>query len=182
MVAHKYDYMPIYTYDDYIHWEGQWELIYGMAFAMAPAPMPKHQKISNKIAWQLENILQKCTECQALLPVDWKVDNSTVVQPDNLVVCHEPLDKSYIQKAPKMIFEILSKSTMQKDTQLKYEIYQNEGVKYYIIVDPKDNFAKVYCLNREGRYIKYAEAYNESIEFEITECHFSFQFDFGLIW
>ncbi len=180
-LAHKYDYTPIYSYEDYLHWEGKWELIYGTAFAMSPMPMPKHQKISNKIARYLDEALEKCQACQALLPVDWKIDNSTVVQPDNLVVCNEPLDKSYIQKAPKIIFEILSPSTMQKDLHLKYELYQNEGVEYYVIIDPNDSFAKIYRL-RGGKYIKYGEACHESIAFEIEECGSVFEFNFGLIW
>jgi len=180
-LAHKYDYTPIYTYDDYIHWEGKWELIYGSAFAMSPAPMPKHQKISNKIAWQLENLLHDCPMCQALLPVDWKIDNSTIVQPDNLVVCNEALDKSYIQKAPKIIFEILSPSTAQKDTHLKYQIYQNEGVEYYVIVDPSDSFAKIYRLH-EGKYMTYAQTYNDTVNFKLDEVSCTFDFNFGLIW
>ena len=83
MSASKKEYLPNYTYDDYKKWEGNWELIYGVPYAMAPAPMIKHQAISNKIAWQLQNNLKECKACQALLPIDWKIDESTVVQPDN---------------------------------------------------------------------------------------------------
>jgi len=42
--------LPSYTYEDYKLWEGDWELIYGVPYAMAPAPMIKHQAISSKIA------------------------------------------------------------------------------------------------------------------------------------
>ena len=74
MSAMKKEYYPNYSYDDYKLWEGDWELIYGVPYAMAPAPMIKHQAISNRIAWQLQEVLQKCEKCQALLPIDWKVD------------------------------------------------------------------------------------------------------------
>ena len=60
MGAIKKEYLPNYTYDEYVLWEGNWELIYGVPYAMAPAPMIKHQAISNKIAWQLQNVLQAC--------------------------------------------------------------------------------------------------------------------------
>ena len=63
------------------------------------------------------------------------------LQPDNLVVCYEPKG-SYITKAPSLIFEILSKSSAQKDQKTKYQIYEREGVSYYIIVDPVDRVAK----------------------------------------
>jgi len=179
MSAIKKEYLPNYTYDDYKKWEGNWELIYGVPYAMAPAPMIKHQAISNKIAWQLQNVLQECEVCQALLPIDWKIDESTVVQPDNLVICHTPQEEAYIKKAPKVIFEILSKSTATVDKNLKYELYEKEGVNYYIIVDPKESIAKVYRLN-DGRYIKVCDAYEDSVDFDLNEC--SFTFDFAKIW
>ena len=179
MAAIKKEYLPNYTYDEYKKWEGNWELIYGVPYAMAPAPMIKHQAISNKIAWQLQDILQECKACQALLPIDWKIDESTVVQPDNLVICHTPLEEAYIKKAPKVIFEILSKSTAVVDKNLKYELYEKEGVSYYIIVDPNESIAKVYEL-KEGRYIKVCDVHEESVDFELDEC--SFTFDFSKIW
>jgi len=37
-VAHKY--LPNYTYEDYCQWEGQWELIEGIPYAMSPLPIP----------------------------------------------------------------------------------------------------------------------------------------------
>ena len=48
-----------YTYDDYIKWEGNWELINGMPLAMSPAPMITHQAIANFIANELTNSLLK---------------------------------------------------------------------------------------------------------------------------
>lgn len=31
-----------YTYEDYCQWEGNWEMIYGVPLAIAPAPMINH--------------------------------------------------------------------------------------------------------------------------------------------
>ena len=42
--------LPTYTYKEYLKWKDNWELIYGVAYAMSPAPMIKHQNISAKIA------------------------------------------------------------------------------------------------------------------------------------
>lgn len=174
-------YLPAYTYEDYKLWEGKWELIYGVPYAMLPAPMIKHQNISNKIAWVLQNELINCKECQALLPVDWRVNDETIVQPDNLVICHKPKNAAYISKAPVIIFEILSKSTAQKDLHLKYELYEKEGVKYYVIVDPDEDMAKIY-QNKDGKYIKLLDATDELIEFEIKQCDEKLRFDFSKIW
>lgn len=42
MSAIKKEYLPNYSYDDYVLWEGDWELIYALPSAMAPTPMIKH--------------------------------------------------------------------------------------------------------------------------------------------
>jgi len=179
MSAIKKEYYPSYSYDDYKLWEGDWELIYGIPYAMSPAPMIKHQLISNKIARYLDEALEECGRCKALLPIDWRIDDQTVVQPDNIVICHTPSLEAYIKKAPKIIFEVLSKSTASKDKTLKYDLYEQEGVNYYIIVDPNESIAKVYRL-QDGRYIKVCDAYEDIVKFELDEC--SFKFDFGKIW
>jgi len=181
MGALKIEDIPYYTYDDYVIWEGKWELIYGTAYAMSPAPMIKHQTISNKIARQLDEIFENCKKCKTLLPVDWKISEDTIVQPDNLVICEEETNKSYITKAPKIIFEVLSKSTAKKDEGLKFNLYETEGVNYYIIVNPNDNVAKAYAL-KEGRYIKIGDFTNGKIILTLKEREEAMEFDFSKIW
>ncbi len=181
MGALKIEDLPYYTYEEYKNWKDNWELIYGVAYAMSPAPMIKHQHISSKISWELQNIFNNCRECQVLMPIDWKISDETVVQPDNSVICHNPTNEAYITKAPKIIFEILSKSTAKKDKELKYKLYEQEGVAYYIIVDPIEEIAKVYEL-LNGRYVKVCDASDEVIEFKIEKCSEKMKFDFSKIW
>jgi Uma2 family endonuclease len=171
----KEDYLPDYTYDDYKLWEGEWELISGIPYAMAPAPMIEHQSISSKISYQLHDQLKECTNCKVLLAVDWKIDDQTVVQPDNLVICHTPLNPAFIQKAPNLIFEILSESTKKRDRTVKYDLYEKEGVKYYVIVDPVDKIGKVYQLIN-GRYSCVLTTHDETIDFDLNECTIDFNF------
>ncbi|MFK5985131.1 MAG: Uma2 family endonuclease [Pseudomonadota bacterium] len=167
--------LPHYTYDDYKLWEGKWEIIYGVPYAMSPAPTIKHQSISNKIARILDEQLDNCDFCQALLPVDWKIADDIVVQADNMVICHQPDNDKYLTKAPEIVFEILSKSTAIKDLNTKFELYQSEGVKYYIIVDQFEDTAKVYQLH-QGKLIKMADVSHETINFELSSCLFDFEF------
>ena len=171
---------PHYTYDDYKQWEGRWELINGIAYAMSPAPNLTHQSVSNRIAWALQTALLKhgCQKCQALLPVDWRIDDDTVLQPDNLVVCH-PISGNFLTRAPVLIFEVLSKSTALKDQNLKFKLYEREGVKYYVLVDAENQVAKIYHLH-EGRYIKLADVVDESVDFDLGECRIAFEF--AKIW
>ncbi|MEA3523724.1 MAG: Uma2 family endonuclease [Campylobacterota bacterium] len=177
----KIEDLPSYTYDDYKNWEKEWEIIYGIAYAMSPAPMIKHQNISSKISWELQNIFNNCKKCQVLMPVDWKISDDTIVQPDNSVICHAPTHEAYITKAPEIIFEILSKSTAKKDKELKYRLYEQEGVSYYIIVDPDEEIAKVYVL-KDGRYIKVCDASDEVVTFSIEKCQEKLDFNFSKIW
>ena len=175
MLAQQY--IELYTLEDYQHWEGDWELIYGYPYAMAPSPLVTHQNINMKVARQLSEELDNCPNCQALFEIDWEVSSDTVVKPDTLVICYEPDEK--ITKKPELIFEIASKSTIKRDETLKYELYQQEGVEFYVIVYPKKQIAKVYKL-KDGRYIKAGDFSDETYTFSLEKC--SINFDFSKIW
>ena len=66
MLAYKNEYLPNYTYDDYKQWEGDWELIYGVPYAMSPAPNITHQEINLNIGYELKSKLKACKNCKAL--------------------------------------------------------------------------------------------------------------------
>ncbi|SFV55769.1 hypothetical protein MNB_SV-12-588 [hydrothermal vent metagenome] len=174
MLAQKYE--EYYTVEDYQHWEGEWELIYGSPYA-GPSPMFTHQNINMKIARQLSEKLDNCPKCQAVFEIDWEISSDTVVKPDMLVICYEPDEK--LTRKPELIFEIASPSTVRRDETLKFELYQNEGVEYYVIVYPKKKMAKVYKLNN-GRYIKVDDFSDKSYRFDMDKC--SIDFDFSKIW
>jgi len=171
------DYVEHYSIDDYALWEGDWELIDGMPYAMAPSPMVTHQSINMKIARQLDEELEECLECQALFEIDWEVSSDTVVRPDTLVICYEPDEK--LTKKPEIIFEVASPSTVTKDEKVKFEIYEREGVEYYIIVYPDTKVAKAYEL-KDGRYIKKGDFSDEKTTFTLKNCEI--EFDFSKIW
>jgi len=170
--------LPRYTYEDYKRWEGKWELLEGIPYAMSPSPSWKHQAVSTKIAWQLEEKLRDCPNCIPLISTDWKISEDTVVQPDNLVICYRP-ETPYLTRAPLLIFEVLSKSTALKDRNIKFKLYEREGVKYYVLVEPEDKVAKIFTLEK-GHYVKEADVSKEKVEFELEKCRFTF--DFSLIW
>jgi Uma2 family endonuclease len=68
------------------------------------------------------------------------------------MVCTETND--FITKPPILIVEILSPSTALRDRQVKYDIYQEQGVKYYIIVDPATKKHHAFQL-KDGAYYDY---------------------------
>ncbi len=152
MQAVKIDFTPKYNYEDYQKWEGRWELIEGNAYAMIPFPIIQHQQIDGKIHFQLLKLLENCQKCQVLLPVDWKIDEETGVQPDISVVC-DKIGGKFLDKTPVMIFEILSPSTAFKDRTIKYKLYEIQKVKYHVIIDIQARLAEVFLLEK-GKYKK----------------------------
>ncbi len=170
-------YSEKYTVKDYNSWDGDWELIYGDAYAMAPSPSYGHQFVSGKIYRQLDEKLDTCKKCHTIFEIDLHISNDTVVRPDCMVICYEPDEK--LTKTPEIIFEIVSKSTAKRDEILKFNLYQDEGVKYYIIVYPEEKKAKVYQLI-DFSYKKIGDFSDEVYTFEVKDC--KIEFDFNFIW
>lgn len=150
MAAIDYDSFQYYTYKDYLTWQGRWELIGGVAYAMSPAPYPKHQKTVFKVAQELDKNLECNNElCEVYIsPVDWKVNESTVVQPDVALFCERP-EGQFFSTTPPIIVEVLSKATALKDVTTKKELYEKEGVLFYIIVEPHTEVADLYVLKND---------------------------------
>ncbi|NOQ31382.1 MAG: Uma2 family endonuclease [Helicobacteraceae bacterium] len=174
MGAARLEDLPHYTYEDYKLWDGEWELINGVAYAMAPAPVNKHQILNTKIARELDEKLDECPKCLAIIEADWKIADDLVLRPDASLICYEPDD--YLTKAPEIIFEIISPSTAKNDETLKFDIYEQEGVKYYILVYPDTLFAKLYKLT-DGKYIKVGDFDDESYTFDTKFCKIEFNFN-----
>ena len=175
MEAIQYEYMPNYNYEEYKQWEGEWELIGGVPYAMAPAPVKRHQMLVGYIFSEIISKVGECPECEVLIDSDWKLNSNTVLKPDVAVVCHDSNEK-YISKTPEIIFEVISPSTAQKDEGLKYSIYAKEGVQYYILIYPDDLIAKVY-KNEKSSYQKVGDFDREILSFDEVVCPFSFEFN-----
>ena len=164
--------MQRFTYEDYQNWEDSWELIDGIPYAMAPAPYPKHQKLVANIWRELDKNLN-CTfknVCDVYIaPIDWKVNDTTVVQPDVSLFCeHTP--KQYLSTTPLLVVEVLSRATALKDTTTKFKLYEREGVATYIIVDPDTEKAEIFELH-EGEYQLVQEIDKEGVyRFDNQEC------------
>ena len=125
--------LETYTYDDYKNWQGDWELIYGHPYAIAPSPVGKHQFIMMRLGYFLQKNLDSldCNECFVLGEIDYIISNDTVLKPDVALVCGE-LPK-FIKKPPVAIFEIISPSTKLRDEITKKEIYEKKGIKLFLV-------------------------------------------------
>ena len=117
---------------------------------------------------------ESCPECMLSYENDWKVNEETILRPD-IVLVWEDEGEAYLTKAPKIIVEVLSPSTAKKDETIKFDIYEAEGVQYYILVYPDDLKAKVYSL-KEGKYIKVGDFTHEVLDFVDLACDLEFDF------
>jgi len=158
--------IPHYTYDDWINWEGKWELIEGYPIAMSPSPIPPHQRTAAELQTELVLALRKakCKTCRVYHPMDYKISDDTILVPDILIICGE-VKKKYLDFPPALIVEILSPSTALRDRHTKYQYYQQQGVKYYLIVEADKKIINIYMI--------------ENGEYSLQENNnpYSFQFD-----
>jgi Uma2 family endonuclease len=151
-----------YTYADYLKWqfEERLELFKGKIFKLA-APNTKHQAVAGDLYIKLRTRLDN-QQCQVFiapfdvrLPVkNKKKDNeiTTVVQADLCIVCDETkIDERGCCGAPDLVIEILSPGNSQKEVRLKFELYEEAGVKEYWIVNPvEENF--VVHVSKDGKF------------------------------
>ena len=145
--------LPHYTYEEYCQWEGRWELIEGIPYAMSPAPAPRHQWISSNIKYELKDAIKKagCKNCKVYDFIDIKVADDTILQPDAVVVCKD-ITKPFLDFPATLVVEILSPSTAMKDRNNKFYIYQAQKIPYYIIIDVEKNEIEIYHLKDDGKY------------------------------
>ena len=149
-----------YTYADYAGWdtEERYELIDGVPYLMA-SPSWQHQTISGEIFLQLANFL-KDKPCKVFTaPLDVLLNGTgnsddTVVQPDIVVICDRKKlgDGRYVNGAPDFVVEILSPSSSLRDMGVKFNKYQQSGVREYWVVNPEQKTLIVYTLE-DGRYV-----------------------------
>lgn len=174
-------YQEYYTFEDYQHWQGDWELIGGMPYAMTPSPGVTHQTVAGNLFVQIKSAssknTQQCHHCHVLMETDWQISNDTIVRTDVMVVCKDIDEKVLV--TPELIIEVVSPSSTKRDEKMKFELYQQEGVRYYILAYPKKRLAKIY-INNSNRFSKVGDYVNEVADFLIDDCRINI--DFSTIW
>jgi len=164
--------LPHYTYEDYSQWKGQWEVIDGIPYAMSPMPRPEHQAVAGSLHAEFRAALKtaKCS-CKVYQPIDYKVAEDTVLNPDLLIVC-KPITKQFLDFTPELVAEILSPATEPKDRYTKYHIYQEQRIPYYVIVDVDKKKVELFRLV-EDQYSPVLFDAGTAFTFALSACSFS---------
>jgi Uma2 family endonuclease len=173
------DFTKQYTYADYLTWRFQErvELIKGWVYKMSPAPSRLHQQISQTMSSEIYNYL-KGNSCEVYsAPFDVRLINKpksstdkeviNVVQPDICVICDvSKLDDKGCFGAPEFIIEIINKGNTKRDVQQKFELYQENGVLEYWIVQPGDGIVTVFDLENDKYQMR--KIYSEEDVIEVA--------------
>jgi Uma2 family endonuclease len=149
-----------YTYADYLTWQFQerLELFRGKIFKMSPAPNRLHQLLLGSIYRKIMQVFDE-KPCQVYIaPFDVRLVKSkknntkvtTVVQPDICIICDtNKLDDKGCNGAPDLVVEILSPGNTKKEMGIKFELYEENGVKEYWIVQPENKSIIIYTLQNK---------------------------------
>lgn len=171
-------YLPHYTVDDYAQWEGDWELWDGIAVSrcpkpdgtprgMSPSPFGPHQATATNLIFELKlRIRDSGCDAAVLSETDWIVSNDTIVRPDVVVLC-DGIPERHIESTPVLVAEILSDSTRQLDQTNKRDLYDQQGVGVYLLLDPDTETLECYSRDSMGKWQH--QVVSDSIEFSICK-------------
>lgn len=154
-----------FTYEDYLLFPDdgkRHELIDGDHF-VTPAPMTKHQRISQNLSGLLYAYVTEARAGQIFCaPTDVVLSEFDIVQPDLLFISADRLSiitDNNIQGPPDLVVEILSESSRKTDEIIKRKLYQRHHILEYWIIDPELETVKIYRLSDQG--------YGRSVEFSL---------------
>ncbi|GAC1306984.1 MAG: Uma2 family endonuclease [Mucilaginibacter sp.] len=157
-----------YTVADYMMLEegAPFQLI-NNELIMSPSPNSLHQAIAARLSQIILNFLDsKQEDGYVAISMDVLFDENNVFQPDVLYVSEERKDKivkERVEGAPDLTVEILSPSNAYFDLRKKKEVYENYGVKEYIIIDPIAQNADLYALKDGAYYLHQKATKNEQL-------------------
>ena len=145
--------LNVYTWAEYRTWsdDQRWEIIGGEAHAMSPSPTVRHQMVQTKLGRRLDEFFDG-KPCRAIVsPMDVKLSDTDVVQPDVLVICDpQQIKLTHIEGAPALVVEILSESSALRDRTTKMRLYARHGIPEVWLVTPYPSMIEVYRLDGES--------------------------------
>lgn len=156
------DFSKRYTYADYLTWQfsERLEIIKGWIYKMSPAPRRLHQKVEGNLHIEIGQFFKE-KDCDVYeSPFDVRLTKNkgqsdkeitTVVQPDISVICDmEKLDDRGCIGAPDLIIEVLSPNTMKKDYHEKFDLYEENKVREYWLVNPEGKSLQIFFLDNNS--------------------------------
>lgn len=157
-VVHAADDVPgpvqgAWTYDAYtvIPDDGKrYEIVDGVLYG-SPSPRKIHQRAVFRCARVLASYVEEAGLGEVFVaPYDVRMGQSTVVQPDVLVVLAGNASRAgdeYVDGPPDLVVEVVSPGTAIYDRERKRHAYERAGVPEYWIADPYSRSIEVQVLD-----------------------------------
>jgi Uma2 family endonuclease len=152
----------LYTVDDLETFpdDGLRYEIIGGELIVSPSPSKRHQRMEMRLSYLLvDQVELRGIGWVYSSPVDVRFSPSDQVQPDLLVLLAEH-DEMYrgntIHGAPDLVIEIVSPGSQNRDREVKFGLYERNGVPEYWLADPMAGTIRQYAL-RAGRYEEVAQ-------------------------
>jgi Uma2 family endonuclease len=127
----------------------RYELYDGEVFVV-PAPILRHQIVSQRLWWILDDYAKRSGGLAVISPMDVIFSQFDVVQPDVMFIHASRLNSvsldARIQQAPDIVVEVLSPSTASNDRGRKMRMFLRYNVPEYWIVDPVAERIEIYSL------------------------------------
>jgi Uma2 family endonuclease len=127
----------------------RYEIIAGRLY-VTPSPLSWHQVVVSRLTILLGTFVQKHALGEVLVgPVDVIFGEQDYLAPDLVFVRRDRLGviaRRWIEAAPDLVVEVLSRSTGARDRGIKRERYALFGVAEYWVVDPKKKRIEVHRL------------------------------------
>lgn len=123
-----------------------YELIDGVVM-MSPRPALEHQAISGNLYFELRNAL-KTTNCKPIQEIDLVLEKNNLV-PDLMIICNDELKGTRYEKAPFIVVEIVSPSSISRDCFFKRHKYEQLGIQEYWVIIPDEKCVDVFCFENK---------------------------------
>lgn len=156
------------TYADYVALPDdghRYQLLDG-ELVMTPSPTAWHQAALRELEFKLLGFIRAHHLGEIFFaPLDVRLDDHNVVQPDLLFISKERagiLQGGRIIGAPDLCVEILSPGTERLDRLRKLELYARFQVPHYWIVDLEARAIEEYVLRKDVYYVRSIARYDDS--------------------
>lgn len=132
---------------------------------VSPAPNLRHQQVLRNLTRELVRLLGDTGRAEVLFaPVDVRLSEQDVFQPDLLVVMRENLHRlrpDFVDGPPDLVVEVLSPGTAHRDRGGKLARYAAHGVRECWLVDPEANLVEQWILT--GQTLRHHGTHRERI-------------------
>ena len=156
------------SYEEFLAWSNEdthAEWVNGEVIKFMP-PKVLHQTL-NGFLYQLLSAFVHFFKLGyiGIAPLEVRLSKTSTREPDVVFVSRKRMsivNDDRIDGAPDLIVEIVSKDSVQRDREDKFDEYEAAGVREYWIIDnrPRRHSAEFYRLNRDGHYDRVEIAIN----------------------